>query len=72
MHPDDEIANYETGARKYPAAPPDQAEKFDQKAAENKPRLPFGLAEPADEPAEATNRSGGVRPATPTSTRSRT
>jgi hypothetical protein len=71
MHPDDEIANYETGARKYPMSRQDGPQEFDQKAAENKPRLPFGLAEPVDEPVEATNRSDGVQPPTRPAARKR-
>ena len=69
MFPDDEIADYETGARKYPMRPHAEDPEFDQKAAENKPRHPFGLAEPAGEPVEATNRSDGVQPETPASRR---
>lgn len=65
MHEDEDIADYETGARKYPLRPQAEDGEFDQKAAENKPRLPFGLAEPAGEPVEATNRSEGVQPVAP-------
>jgi hypothetical protein len=52
--------DYEGGARKYPPAPDDRADEFDQRAANNKRRVPYGLTEPLDETPEATARSENV------------
>src|SRR5262245_27464894 len=48
--------DYEGGARKYPRARHDGSDEFDQRAADNKRRLPYGLTEPLDETPEATAR----------------
>ena len=54
--------NYEGGARKYPPAADDGSEAFDQRAASNKRRVPYGLTEPLGETPEATARSENVDP----------
>ena len=52
--------DYEGGARKYPPAPPDGSDEFDQRAAGNKRRVPYGLTEPLDETQQRTGRSENV------------
>lgn len=52
--------DYEGGARKYPPAAEDGSEQFDQRAADNKRRVPYGLTEPLDETPEATARAENV------------
>jgi hypothetical protein len=52
--------DYEGGARKYPPAPPDGSDAFDQRAADNRRRVPYGLTEPLDETQERTSRSENV------------
>jgi hypothetical protein len=54
--------NYEGGARKYPPAADDGSDEFDQRAADNKRRLPYGLTEPLDETQQRTARSDNVDP----------
>jgi hypothetical protein len=52
--------DYEGGARKYPPAAADGSEEFDQRAADNKRRVPYGLTETLDETQERTARSENV------------
>ena len=52
--------DYEGGARKYPLAPDAESQDIDQRAAENKRRVPYGLTEALDESPQETARSDNV------------